>query len=133
MSKVFSDDLLIFVAENAINTALKYVKKEIDDKTPEDTRTLVGNNNINDASTDNGKSMWSVSNSTPYAIYVEHWVWGKAYNYHKPKGTVAYTGVGAKMYTKTIFDEKVKQTNKEIIQGAFDKFIQKIRYDINGK
>lgn len=132
-NKVFSDDFLLFVAENAVNTALNFVKKEIDAKTPEDTKTLIWNNKIVTAKTANGKTVGSINNSTPYAIYVEHGVWGKAYDYHKPKWSVMYKWVWAKMYTRTKFDEKVKSKNKEIIQGAFDKFIQKIKYDINGK
>lgn len=43
-----------------------------------------------------------------YTIYVEYWVMGKIYNYHKPKWKVFYEWIWAAMFRKTYFDLKDK-------------------------
>jgi hypothetical protein len=85
-------------AINAVNEILEVAKKSIDDKTPEDTRELVGNNEIESAREEQGGVITgAVVNTTSYAIYVEFGAFkgsdetpyeqrdGRSYNYHKPK------------------------------------------------
>jgi len=85
----------------AMDTCLDIAKNELESRTPEDTWELVKwykkvppvkNWNII-----SGK----IINKTKYWIYVEFWVKNKKYNYHKPKGSVFYRGIGARMLTKT--------------------------------
>lgn len=104
------EDLLI----EAINDALDYIKKRIDEKTPEDTKTLVWNNEIVKAKKLGDVIVGSVENKTEYGIYVEYGrsktegvpSIGIKFKYNKPKGTEFYTGVGARMFTRTMDEEK---------------------------
>lgn len=98
----------------AINEALEYIKKKIDEKTPEDTKTLVWNNEIIKARSIWGEIIGSVQNTTWYAIYVEYGrsktegvpKIGIKYKYNKPKGSIFYEGVGARMFTRTADEER---------------------------
>lgn len=58
--------------------------KKIDEKTPEDTKTLIQNNQKSEIIEHNWKLYQKVFNDTEYAIYVEYWVW-KIFNYKKNK------------------------------------------------
>lgn len=104
------EELLI----EAINEALEHIKKRIDEKTPEDTKTLIWNNEIVKAKKLGDVIVGSVENKTKYGIYVEYGrsktegvpsVWLK-FKYNKPKGTIFYEGVGARMFTRTMDEEK---------------------------
>lgn len=116
---------------DAISRWLQILKKSVDDKTPEDTLTLLGNNQVIGPIQQGSIIMWEVKNYTPYAKYVEYGVRGKKYNYHKPKGTVMYRWVGARMYSRTKL-EKEKEVlslikwniNKSIILLNNDKWIK---------
>ena len=50
--------------------ALQLLKTNIDNLTPEDTKTLLWNNEISEVVSYNWKVSWMVFNTTPYAIYV---------------------------------------------------------------
>ena len=98
----------------AINEALVLIKRRIDEKTPEDTKELVGNNNIIKAEKFWSKIIWKVQNKTGYAIYVEYWrskiggvpKVGVSFKYNKPKGTIFSEGVGARMFSRTMDEER---------------------------
>lgn len=98
----------------AINDALDHIKKRIDEKTPEDTKTLLWNNEIVKARKVGGVIVGSVENKTEYGIYVEYGrsktegvpTIGIKFKYNKPKGTEFYEGVGARMFTRTADEEK---------------------------
>ena len=96
--------------EKAINESLETLKKSIDEKTPEDTKTLLGNNDIEKAKQSWNEIKGRVYNETKYWIYVEYGVKNRDYNYHKPKGQIFYTWFWARMFTRW-FDE----TKQEII------------------
>jgi hypothetical protein len=106
--------------ENAINNSLKQwinealwvLKVSIDQKTPEDTKTLLWNNEIEKASQSGNVISGKVSNDTKYWIYVEYGV-SKPYNYHKPKWSIFYTWTWARMFTRG-FDEKKREIIKII-------------------
>lgn len=104
--------------KNNINLALEVLKDWVDEKTPEDTKTLLWNTKIEKAKDEWNKIVGKVSNDTEYAIYVELWVWDRAYNYHKPKWTQFYTWIWARMFTRTA-DEKenevIKIVSKKIL------------------
>lgn len=116
---------------DAINKWLKILKQSVNDKTPEDTLTLLGNNEIIGPIQQGSIIMWEVKNETPYATYVEYGIPGKKYNYHKPKWTVMYRWVGARMFTRTKLEKEkeilalVKSNiNKTIISLNNDKWIK---------
>jgi hypothetical protein len=88
-----------------INEALRYVKRKIEDKTPEDTKKLVWSYKIQEARQTWNIISWKVYNNTPYAYYVEYWVWGKIYKYNKPKGNIFKLWVWARMITQTKEEE----------------------------
>ena len=94
--------------KNAINKSLETLKKSIDDKTPEDTKTLLWNNQIKQAEVNWDEVRWKVYNDTEYWIYVEYWISWKDYNYHKPKGSIFYSWIWDRMFTRW-FDETKKQ------------------------
>ncbi len=83
-------------------STVQEIKKKVDEKTPEDTRKLLQNNDTS-VSIEASKVIGEVFNDkTEYAKYVEYGVRSKPYNYHKPKGSVFYQGVGARMFTRTL-------------------------------
>lgn len=90
-----------------VDKAVELLKKEIDDRTPEDTGRLVRSNRQVKAVVSGQSVIGKVENDTPYAAYVEYGV-GRAYNYHKPKGTVMLRGIGARMFSRAYDANKKK-------------------------
>ena len=98
----------------AINEALEYIKKKIDEKTPEDTGDLVKNTKIEEATKEGDTIIGKVVNKQGYAIYVEFGrsktpgvpKTGIKFTYHKPKGKEFYSWVGARMFSRTADEEK---------------------------
>ena len=85
----------------AMDDCLDIAKKELESRTPEDTKTLVKwYKKISPKKSWNIIS-WKIINKTEYWIYVEYWVKNKKFNYHKPKGSVYHRWIGARMLTKT--------------------------------
>jgi len=99
--------------KEAINEWLDILLKSIDSKTPEDTKTLLWNNEIEEAKTIWDTITWRVFNDkTPYWIYVEYWVWNKKYQYHKPKWQPFWPKrVWARMFTRWYDDSKKQILN----------------------
>ena len=62
---------LVEYMKDAANEAADMLKVEIDANTPEDTRSLIGNNRIKRAELQGSIIESDVHNDTPYAIYVE--------------------------------------------------------------
>jgi len=104
-----------------INKATKYLKDKVDEKTPEDTKTLLWNNKQVKARKLWNNYIWSVENDTEYAVYVEYWVWWKDFNYNKPKWNNFYSWVGARMFTRTQDEEENEVSN--IINKEIEKWI----------
>ena len=105
---VFSKELMQDIEAKAIvwvNKALDYIKQSVDEKTPEDTKTLLKNNTILKAEKKGNSIYWEVFNNTEYAEIIEYWVRSKKYNYHKPKGTILYSGVWNRTFTRTADNE----------------------------
>lgn len=100
---------------NWINNWLTFLKQKIEEKTPEDTRTLVWNYEKKDASVQWNIVSWKVLNRTPYAYWVEYGVWGRIYKYNKPKGNIFKIWVWARMMTRT------KEENQEEIINIIKK------------
>ena len=96
-----------------VNKWLEILKNTIDSKTPEDTKTLLWNNKIKQAVPVWWVIKWSVENTTEYAIFVEYWVRWRDYNYHKPKWSVFYTWVWARMFARSL-DEKRQEITSVI-------------------
>lgn len=99
--------------ENAMSDALKILKESVDEKTPEDTNTLLQNNTIDEGEWHGSTLVGRVKNPTEYAKYVEYGHTGKVFNYYKNKGrkrggTPFYQGVGARMFERTK-NEKMKE------------------------
>lgn len=98
--------------EKAINKSLETLKNSIDEKTPEDTKTLLGQTRIEQA-----KQSWNeiigkvINDNTEYWLYVEYGVKNRAYNYHKPKWSVFYSWIGARMFTRWFDDTKQEIIN----------------------
>ena len=111
---------------NGINKATKLLLKKAKDLTPEDTYKLQKNNKEQKIENTNWIISWWLINTTPYAKYVEYWV-GRKYNYYKWSGRRRgwkpfYSWVGARMYSKTQFEN---QTNvRNIIIEEINKWIQ---------
>lgn len=98
--------------EWAVNKSLNTLKIAIDNKTPEDTKTLLWNNKIDFAITILDTTSWKIYNDTPYWLFVEYWVMSKKYNYNKPKWSIFYRWIWARMFTRW-FDE----TKQEILNN----------------
>lgn len=94
-----------------VNDWLKDLKNSIDNKTPEDTKTLLWNNDISEATQIWNTIIWSIFNTTKYWIFVEYWVWWNKYKYNKPKWNIFYKWVWARMFTRWFDEEKPKILN----------------------
>lgn len=101
-----------------VANASSFLKQQIDDRTPEDTKKLVGNNELIPVTRSWSITRGGVINRTPYAAYVEFGVYGKEYRYNKPKWFIFYKGVGARMYTraKDDSDKQVRDIIAEALQ-----------------
>ena len=96
-----------------MNEGLKDLKEWIDSKTPEDTTTLLWNNKIQWVIKKWNVYFGRVYNDTDYAKYVEYGVRGKKYRYQKPKWNKwFYTGVGARMYARTVKEKEIEIIKK---------------------
>ncbi|MDD3302279.1 MAG: hypothetical protein PHN31_01890 [Candidatus Gracilibacteria bacterium] len=82
---------------DGINDATVFLKGKIEDGTPEDTKTLVGNYETRTATQKGTVVSGSVFNDTKYAYWVEYGVGGRIFRYNKPKGNIFKVGVGARM------------------------------------
>jgi hypothetical protein len=102
--------------KDGVNRATETLKKEIDRLTPEDTGRLLANNKTKQAVSQGDKVTGAVVNDTEYAGYVEYGV-GRKFNYHKPKGSVAYRGIGARMFTRA-FDANRKKLSEIIAESV---------------
>lgn len=102
---------IIIKFSNWINEWLDYLKEKIEEKTPEDTKTLVWSYKIEKANVNWDIISWKVYNNTPYAFYVEYGVWGRIFKYNKPKGNIFKVWVWARMITTT-----KEQESKNIIE-----------------
>lgn len=101
------DNIFLKITEDVVdraiegmNEAIEILKDEADRQTPEDTGTLLYWNTIIPVERKGNVLEGSLENQTDYALYVEMGVRSKSYNYHKPKGKVFYTWIGARMFTK---------------------------------
>ena len=104
--------------KNSINDWLDILKKSIDSKTPEDTKKLLLNNEIEKAVIEWDYIVWRVSNETPYWIFVEYWVQSTRFNYNKPKWTIFYRWIWARMFTKW-YDESKKEILNNIKKSVW--------------
>lgn len=100
--------------KNAIDDSLIELKKEVDSNTPIDSGTLILNNKIRKAEIKWDIISWSVYNDTWYAPYVEYWVWGKRYHYHKFWKTF-FVWVWARMFTRA-YDKMKSQIKAYILK-----------------
>lgn len=102
--------------EVGVKGALKLLKDNIDSITPEDTRTLLWNNETSEVVVYNGIVSGKIFNTTPYAIYVEYWVGWKPYTYHKPKWKPFYNGIWNRTFARGI--DMTKQEALKIIKKS---------------
>ncbi len=84
--------------KRAVNQWLDILKESVDERTPEDTKTLLWNNEITPARDTWNFIEWDVRNNTEYALFVEQGVNGKNYRYNKPKWNIFYVWPWARMF-----------------------------------
>lgn len=104
-----------------MDEANKYLLEKIKEETPEDTFKLQNSHTIEPTRKEWSKIIWTISNDTEYAVYVEYWL-GKKYNYYKnwwrrKWGSPFKTGDWARMFSKS-YDS---QENIDKIQNIFNK------------
>ena len=99
-------------------------EQSINDKTPEDTKTLLGNNTRVPTRREWTSVIAEITNNTPYAPHVEYGIRGKKYRYNKPKWTIFYEWVGAWMFRRTSAETLAK--GKDIIMKWFDALIRRM-------
>lgn len=108
---------------DGVNESLDMMKTSVDEKTPEDEKELLSKNKITPAQINGTVVIWIVSNDADHSIYVEfgrNKLW-KTNKYHKPKWSVFYTGIGARMYARTKLEKENEA--KAIIQKHIAKKI----------
>lgn len=103
-------------AENSlkkwIDEALEILNDFAVEISPEDTGDFVKNHKIISAKIENNKIVWTLENNTPYAIYLEYWVWWKEYNYYKWarwwSRTKIHVWVWNRTYTRTLDENQTR-------------------------
>ena len=112
------DDIEQLITEG-IDEVMEFAKTKLEEKTPEDTQTLLKWYEIQETKRTGTLITGTVLNRVPYGIYVEYglskeeWIptGGRPFNYHKPKWVQFYRGVGARMVTKT-YDQDQEEMSK---------------------
>lgn len=112
---------ILEAAKAGVDAATDRLKLEIDRLTPEDTGRLLAGNRVKRATEKPGGASGAVVNNTPYAQYVEYGL-GRPFKYHKPKGVVAFRGIGARMFTRAFDGNK-----KELVKIVGDTLTQHLR------
>lgn len=103
-----------------INKALDVLLDELKLLTPEDTKDMLNSYVVKQAqNTGNWTIVWEISNTVWYAIFVEYWVKWLSFNYHKPKGTVKYSGIGNRTFARAV--DSVNQKVLEIILSELNR------------
>lgn len=85
-----------------IRVWLNILLKELKKNTPEDTKEMINSYKIIDVVKRWDQYVWVVGNTADHALYVEFGVDGRIYNYHKPKGSVFFKGIGNKTFQRSI-------------------------------
>jgi hypothetical protein len=112
---------VIDAAKAGVDAATARLKLEIDRLTPEDTGRLLSANRTKPATQRPNAVVGAVVNNTPYAQYVEYGL-GRSFNYHKPRGVVAFRGIGARMFTRAFDGNK-----KELVKIVGDEITASLR------
>lgn len=81
---------------------LALLLEELKRNTPEDTKEMLGSYKIIDVTKKWNSFVWVIGNTAEHAIYVEFWVDWRIYNYHKPKWSTFYSGVGNRTFQRSI-------------------------------
>ena len=105
----------IIALTSGIDLWLDLLKQESEKLTPEDTKTLLWNYEI-----DRAKISWNyvtgrVFNDTEYSEYVEYGVMGRIYKYNKPKWSIFKIWVWARMMTLA------QENNRDKVQQIIKK------------
>lgn len=73
-----------------IEKALPVLLEALKELTPEDTGEMLNSYRIESVKNEWGDIVWTITNDTDYAIYVEYWVGWVKFWYHKPKWSLFY-------------------------------------------
>ena len=98
-----------------ISKALPILLQELKDLTPEDTKEMLWSYRVETVKSEKGNIVWTITNDADYAVYVEYWVWGITFWYHKPKWSLFYTWVG-----NMTFHRAVDNSRDRIIQIIYN-------------
>lgn len=102
--------------QKAMPKAVKILEDELKRLTPEDTKEMLSSYVSETKTTDNA-IVWEVWNTAEHAIFVEYWVEGQKYNYHKPKWSIFYQWVWNRTFARWVDNtrQKILQTiNSEL-------------------
>ena len=103
LSKKFEQKIYLWIKK-----ALEVLLEELKRLTPEDTGNMLRSYKVHNITKVWDKYIWTISNDSDYAIYVEYWVQGRKFEYHKPKWTTFYTWVGNRTFARAM-DNKEKE------------------------
>ena len=89
-----------------INRALPILLEELKRLTPEDTKEMLNSFTTQKATIEWDSVVWIIWNDADHAIYVEYWVNGLSYTYHKPKGSPFYRWVGNRTFARALDNKR---------------------------
>ena len=92
--------------ERGMRKALLVLLEELKRLTPEDTKKMLASYRVVWVRQEGDKIIGTIWNDAEYAIYVEYWVKWKAFNYHKPKWSIFYSGVGNKTFARALDNKR---------------------------
>jgi len=98
-----------------INNALPILLAELKRLTPEDTKEMLNSYETKKASITWSTVVWTISNSSDHAVFVERWRSGIVFGYHKPKGNLFYAWEGNKTFARAVDNKR-----DEIIQIIYN-------------
>ena len=87
--------------------------------TPEDSKTMLNSYRIESLKNEGGYIVWTITNDTDYAIYVEYGKEWVSFWYHKPKDSLFYVGEGNMTFHRAVDNSKKEIT--EIIYNEINR------------
>jgi len=85
-----------------IARALPVLLEELKRLTPEDTKEMLNSYVVKQPVEVDWVIRGEITNTSDHAIFVEYWVGGQVYMYHKPKGSSFYAWVGNRTFARAV-------------------------------
>jgi len=91
--------------------SLLVLLEELKRLTPEDTKEMLNSYRVGGVTSKGENIVGEITNDADHAIYVEYWVDGVVFNYHKPKWNKFYSWIGNRTFARAIDNKREEILN----------------------